>query len=70
MFSIVNLGRHLKVDPEEALKKTNTKFITRFNFIEDEIKSQGRDLEDTSLEEMEKLWQRAKNTGSSNRTSN
>ena len=70
MFSIVNLGRHLKVDPEEALKKTNTKFITRFKFIEDEIKSQGRDLEDTSLEEMEKLWQRAKNTGSSNRTSN
>ena len=72
MFSIVNLGRHLKVDPEEALKKTNTKFVTRFKFIEDEIKSQGRDLEDTSLEEMEKLWQSAKNTGSgtSNRTSN
>ena len=70
MFSIVNLGRHLKVDPEEALKKTNIKFITRFQFIEDEIKSQGRDLEDTSLEEMEKLWQSAKNTGSSNRTSN
>jgi len=70
MFSIVNLGRHLKVDPEEALKKTNIKFITRFQFIEDEIKSEGRDLEDTSLEEMEKLWQRAKNTGSGNRTSN
>ena len=70
MFALVNLGRHLKVDPEEALKKTNTKFITRFKFIEDEIKSEGRDLEDTSLEEMEKLWQRAKNTGSSNRTSN
>ena len=70
MFSIVNLGRHLKVDPEEALKKANKKFITRFKFIEDEIKSQGRDLEDTSLEEMEKLWQSAKNTDSSNRTSN
>jgi len=70
MFSIVNLGRHLKVDPEEALKKTNIKFITRFQFIEDEIKSEGKNLEDTSLEEMEKLWQRAKNTGSSNRTSN
>ena len=70
MFSIVNLGRHLKVDPEEALKKTNTKFITRFKFIEDEIKSQGRNLEDTSLEEMEQLWQSAKNTDSSNRTSN
>ncbi len=70
MFALVNLGRHLKVDPEEALKKANKKFVTRFKFIEDEIKSEGRDLEDTSLEEMEKLWQRAKNTGSSNRTSN
>ena len=70
MFALVNLGRHLKVDPEEALKKANKKFITRFKFIEDEIKSQGRNLEDTSLEEMEQLWQSAKNTNSSNRTSN
>ena len=70
MLALVNLGRHLKVDPEEALKKANKKFITRFKFIEDEIKSQGRNLEDTSLEEMEQLWQSAKNTGSSNRTSN
>ena len=70
MFALVNLGRHLKVDPEEALKKANKKFVTRFKFIEDEIKSQGRNLEDTSLEEMEQLWQSAKNTGSSNRTSN
>ena len=70
VFSIVNLGRHLKVDPEEALKKANKKFVTRFNFIEDEIKSQGRNLEDTSLEEMEQLWQSAKITDSNNRTSN
>ncbi len=70
MFALVNLGRHLKVDPEEALKKANKKFITRFKFIEDEIKSQGRNLEDTSLEEMEQIWQNAKNTDSSNRTSN
>ena len=70
MFALVNLGRHLKVDPEEALKKANKKFVTRFKFIEDEIKSQGRNLEDTSLEEMEQLWQSTKNTDSSNRTSN
>ena len=70
MFALVNLGRHLKVDPEEALKKANKKFVTRFKFIEDEIKSQGRNLEATSLEEMEQLWQSAKNTDSSNRTSN
>ena len=61
MFSIVNLGRHLKVDPEEALKQTNRKFITRFNFVETSIRSQGKKIEDTSLEEMEALWQQAKN---------
>ena len=60
MFALVNLGRHLKVDPEEALKNTNKKFITRFKFIEDTVNSQGGQLEDTSLEEMEKLWQKAK----------
>ena len=61
LFSIVNLGRHLKVDPEEALKQTNRKFITRFNFVESSIRSQGKKIEDTSLEEMEALWQQAKN---------
>ena len=62
MFSIVNLGRHLKVDPEEALKQTNRKFITRFNFVESSIRSQGKKIEDTSLEEMETLWKQAKNS--------
>ena len=60
MFSIVNLGRHLKVDPEEALKQTNRKFINRFKFVEESIRSQGKKIEDTSLEEMEGLWQKAK----------
>ena len=60
MFSIVNLGRHLKVDPEEALKQTNRKFINRFKFVEESIRSQGKKIEDTSLEEMEGLWQQAK----------
>ena len=60
MFSIVNLGRHLKVDPEEALKQTNRKFITRFKFVEESIQSQGKKIEDTSLEELEARWQQAK----------
>ena len=60
MFSIVNLGRHLKVNPEEALKQTNRKFITRLKFVEDSIRSQGKKIEDTSLEELEALWQQAK----------
>ena len=62
MFSIVNLGRHLGVDSEEALKQTNRKFTNRFKFVEDSIRSQGRKIENTTLEEMETLWQQAKNS--------
>ena len=62
MFSIVNLGRHLGVDSEEALKQTNRKFIKRFKFVEDTIRSQGGKIENTTLEEMETLWQQAKNS--------
>ena len=62
MFSIVNLGRHLGVDSEEALKQTNRKFIKRFKFVEDIIRSQGGKMENTTLEEMETLWQQAKNS--------
>ena len=46
MFSIVNLGRHLGVDSEEALKQTNRKFINRFKFVEDSIRSKGKKKED------------------------
>ena len=60
VFSIVNLGRHLGVDSEEALKQTNRKFINRFKFVEDTIRSQGGKIENTTLEEMETLWQQAK----------
>ena len=60
LFSIVNLGRHLGVDSEEALKKTNRKFTERFRFIEDSISSRGLKLEKTPLEEMEDLWQISK----------
>tara|TARA_Y100001968_G_C19017814_1_gene553658 strand:- start:223 stop:603 length:381 start_codon:yes stop_codon:yes gene_type:complete len=60
MFSIVNLGRHLGVDSEEALKQTNRKFTNRFKFVEDSIRSQGGKIENTTLEEMETLWQQAK----------
>ena len=62
MFSIVNLGRHLGVDSEEALKQTNRKFIKRFKFVEETILSEGKDIQSASLEEMEKLWSKAKNS--------
>lgn len=60
LFVIVNLARHLDVEPETALKKTNRKFRQRFKFIEDELKQAGRSLEDTSLDEMDALWNKAK----------
>jgi ATP diphosphatase len=63
LFSVVNLGRHLEVDAEDALRRTNDKFRTRFQFIERSLKAQGRTLDEASLDEMETLWQQAKTTG-------
>ncbi len=55
-FAIINLARRLDVDPETALRRTNRKFETRFRSIETTITSQGKRMEDTSLDEMERLW--------------
>ncbi|MCX7306005.1 MAG: nucleoside triphosphate pyrophosphohydrolase [Hyphomicrobiales bacterium] len=60
IFSLVNLGRHLGIDSEAALAGTNEKFRSRFHHVERALKTSGRDLEGSSLEEMEELWQRAK----------
>lgn len=60
LFVVMNLARHLDVEPETALKKTNRKFRKRFKFIEDELKRQGTSLDAASLEEMDALWNRAK----------
>jgi len=60
LFSCVNLARLLNIQPEEALRKTVYKFKDRFQFIEKRLKEQGRDLEETSLKEMDALWERAK----------
>jgi len=60
LFAVVNLARHLDVEPETALKKTNRKFRERFKFIEKQLKLQGRTLEDSNLEEMDALWDKAK----------
>lgn len=57
LFVVVNLARFLKVDPEQALRKTNTKFRRRFAHVEDGL---GKPLKDATLEEMEALWQAAK----------
>jgi len=60
LFVIANLSRHLKVDPEAALRRTNEKFTRRFAHIEKSLDCAGRSLKDASLEEMEALWTAAK----------
>lgn len=60
LFAVVNLGRHLGVDPEAALRNTNEKFRTRFHAVERELAAEGKPLEQASLDEMEAHWQRAK----------
>ena len=60
LFVIVNLARFLKIDSESALKRANRKFKTRFQFMEAELARAGKNLETTSLDEMESLWQKAK----------
>jgi nucleoside triphosphate diphosphatase len=60
LFAIVNLGRFLSVNPEEALRKTINRFESRFVHIEDTLHARGVNLKDASVEEMEKLWEEAK----------
>lgn len=60
LFTVVNLARFLKVDPEQALRKTNARFRRRFGSVEREIADAGGVLNETSLERMEELWQQAK----------
>jgi tetrapyrrole methylase family protein/MazG family protein len=61
LFMLVNISRFIGVDPEEALRKTISKFIFRFRHIEASAKQHGRNLSDMSLAEMDGLWDEAKN---------
>lgn len=63
LFAVANLARHLGVDPESALRRSNAKFETRFAFIERELAARGRSPRESSLAEMEELWQAAKGAG-------
>lgn len=63
LFAIVNLARFLKIDPEAALARTNTKFIRRFQFIEHKLKENGIPIEKATLETMDKYWNEAKTKG-------
>lgn len=60
LFSVVNVARFLKVDPEDALYFTSRKFIDRFDFVEESVLSEGGSLRESSLEELDRLWDEAK----------
>ena len=59
-FALINACRLYGIDPEDALARTNNKFISRFNYVESQIEASGRTLKETSLDEMEALWGEAK----------
>ena len=60
LFALINYARFVNINPEDALEKTNRKFIQRFNYIEQKAKEQEKPLSEMTLEEMEELWQQAK----------
>jgi len=57
---LVNIARYLSLDPESALRKTNRKFRRRFQWMEQRLNENGGDLESASMDELESLWQQAK----------
>ena len=60
LFSLINYGRFLNLNPEDALEKTNKKFIKRFQYMETETKKEGKVLNEMSLSEMDIYWNKAK----------
>tara|TARA_B110000879_G_scaffold155365_1_gene200806 strand:+ start:9615 stop:10385 length:771 start_codon:yes stop_codon:yes gene_type:complete len=61
LFSVINYARFIDIDPETALERTNKKFIKRFQFLESKVKEQGKELSKMTLDEMDVLWEEAKN---------
>lgn len=63
LFSIINVARLYGINPENALERTNSKFIKRFNYLESKVKEAGKSLKDLTLCEMDKYWDEAKSKG-------
>ena len=61
LFALINYARFIAVNPDDALERTNKRFIKRFQIMESKLKKEGKDLSAMKLEEMEKYWQWAKN---------
>jgi len=60
LFAMVNYARFLGINPENALRRTNTKFINRFGYVEDKVTATGKKLSESNLEEMDKYWEESK----------
>jgi uncharacterized protein YabN with tetrapyrrole methylase and pyrophosphatase domain len=60
LFTIVNISRHVEVNPEEALQHTVSKFIKRFQYIEKRLQETNNDITQTSLQELDTLWEESK----------
>ena len=60
LFALCNLGRHLRVDPENALNNATRRFISRFRVVEEKVKESGRKWEDFTLKELDEFWETAK----------
>ena len=67
LFSIINVARKYGVNPDNALEKTNQKFISRFNYVETKSKEQGKRLKEMTLSEMDVLWDEAKQIEKANK---
>jgi len=63
LFSLINAARLYKINPDNALERTNHKFIRRFNYLEEHTLKQGRKLQDMTLAEMDEIWNEAKQKG-------
>jgi XTP/dITP diphosphohydrolase len=63
LFALVNYARYIGINPEDALERTNKKFIRRFQFIETESRKDGKEIQHMSLEEMDVYWDKAKDLG-------
>ena len=60
LFSLINYARFVDINPEDALERTNKKFIRRFSFLEEEARKSGRPLAEMTLTEMDVFWEKAK----------
>ncbi len=62
LFALVNYARFIRINPEDALERSNKKFIRRFRYLEDQVRKEGKNLSEMSLPEMDVYWEQAKRT--------